>query len=145
MGKHWAMTDDRLLTVADAMVPTTVSVTVEDSVATAADILRQHSLTGLPVCTNDRVVGLVTPLQLLKEPPYRPVGAVMTRETVPATPDLSLLQVYTLMVRQRVDVLPVVDTGAIVGQITMIAVMRAQGQQTDPLTGLPWATALRLW
>src|SRR5215471_7836332 len=120
------MTDEGLLTVAEAMVPTTVSVTAEDSVATATDILRLRGLMGLPVCTKDRVVGLVTPLQLLKEPPYRPVGAVMTREIVPATPDLSLLQVYTLMVRQRVDVLPVVDAGAIVGQISMIPVLRAK-------------------
>ncbi len=137
--------DKEFLDVAEAMVPTTVSVNVNTSVAAAADILRREALTGLPVCAKGRVVGLVTPLQLLKEPPYRPVGAVMTAEITPATPDLSLSQVYALMARQRVNVLPVVDAGAIVGQIAMVAVLRAKGQQSDPLTGLAWATAMRSW
>src|SRR5262249_43494280 len=99
------MTHEGFLTVAEAMVPTTVSVNGDDSVATAADIMRREGLMGLPVCAEDRVVGLVTPMQLLKEPPYRSVGAVMMREITPAAPDLSLMQVYTLMVRQGVEVL----------------------------------------
>lgn len=49
------------------------------------------------------------------------------------------------MTRQGVEVLPVVDAGNVVGQLSMASVLRAQGQQTDPMTGLPWATALRSW
>ncbi|HLY23016.1 MAG TPA: GGDEF domain-containing protein [bacterium] len=139
------MTDKGFLTVAETMVPTSASVNIDDSVAAAAEILRREGLMGLPVCSQGRVVGLVTPRQLLREPPYRPVGTVMTREIAPATPALSLLQTRALMVRQGVEVLPVIDAGAIVGQISMVAVLNAQGQQTDPLTGLAWATALRSW
>jgi diguanylate cyclase (GGDEF)-like protein len=49
------------------------------------------------------------------------------------------------MTRQNVEVLPVVDAGKLVGQISVTSLLRAQGQQTDPLTGLPWSTALRAW
>lgn len=139
------MTGESFLTVAEAMAPTTVSVNVDDSVGAAAGILRRESLAGLPVVAKDRVVGLVTPLQILQKPPYRPVGAFMTRGITPATPELSLPQAYALMAKQGVEVLPVVDAGAIVGQISKVAVLRSQGQQTDPLTGLPWGTALRAW
>ena len=139
------MADEAFLTVAEAMTPTIVSVNVDDSVAAAADLLRREGLAGLPICTKGRVVGFVTPRQLLKEPLLRAVGAVMTPEIAPATRELSLLQAYSLMARQGVDVLPVVDGSAVVGQISMVAVLRAQGQQTDPLTGLAWAAALRSW
>lgn len=140
------MMDDVLLTVADVMTPTPLSVTTRDTVTAAAEIIRRQALAGLPVVEEGRVLGLVTPLHLLLEPPYRPVGDVMMRGLTPASPEFSLLQAYSLMTRQSVDVLPVVDAaGAVIGQISVPAVLRAQGQQTDPLTGLPWATALRSW
>ena len=139
------MADDALITVAEAMTPTTASANVDDSVAAAADLVRREGLAGLPICAKGRVVGLVTPRQLLKEPLLRTVGAVMTPDIATATKELSLLQAYALMARQGVEVLPVVDAGAIVGQISMVAVLRAQGQQSDPLTGLAWAAALRSW
>ncbi len=139
------MMDEALLTVADVMAPTTLSVATRDTVVAAAEIIRRHGLAGLPVLEEGRLLGLVTAQQLLLEPPYRPVGEVMTRGITPATSDLSLLQAYALMTRQGVEVLPVFEAGAVVGQISIASVLRAQGQQTDPLTNLPWATALRSW
>jgi diguanylate cyclase (GGDEF)-like protein len=137
--------DDILFIVADVMVPTTVSVTGRDTVATAAKTISRGGLAALPVVTEGHIQGIVTPLQLLTAPPYRPVADVMTRGVTGATADLPLLQAYALMVRQRIEVLPVVEDGNVVGQISASAILRAQGQQTDPLTGLPAATALRAW
>ncbi len=137
--------DEVLLAVSDVMTPTILSVTTGDTVVTAAQILRRAGLAGLPVTEDDRVLGFVTAQQLLAELPYRAVGNVMTRGITPAAPGLSLLQAYALMTQQGAEVLPVVDAGRVIGQISMTAVLKALGQQTDPLTGLPWATALRAW
>ncbi len=139
------MMDEGLLTVANVMTPTTLSLTTLDAVVTAAEIIRREGLGGLPVMEGDRVAGFVTAQQLLAELPYRPVGTVMTRGIIPAAPDLSLLQTYALMTRQGVEVLPIVSDAGVVGQVSITAVLKALGQQTDPLTGLPWATALRAW
>jgi IMP dehydrogenase len=137
--------DDPLVTVADIMTPTTACAAAHDTVAAVAEIFRRHQLPGLPVTQGDRVVGIVTPLHLLREPAYRPVAEVMVRDITPATPDLTLLQAHALMTRQGVEVLPVVEHDRIIGQLGLIALLRAHTQQTDPLTGLPWAAALRTW
>ncbi len=139
------MDDASLMTVADVMMPTTVSVAAGETVAAAAEIVRRHQLPALPVVEGGRVVGLVTPVQLLREPVYRTIAELMTRTSTPATPDLTLLQAHALMQQQETEILPVVDGDRLVGQISLVAILRAQGQQTDPLTGLPWATALRAW
>ncbi len=139
------MMDEIQLTVADVMTPTTVALAPRDTVAAAVELIRREHLAGLPVVEENQVLGFVTPLQLLLEPAYRPVGDVMIQGLTPVTPALALLQAHALMTRQRVEVLPVIEDGEIVGQISVTAILRSQGQQTDPLTGLPWAAALRSW
>jgi len=135
-----------LFIVADVMRATTLFLTSRDTAATAAKLLAQHGLLALPVLEENRVLGLVTPASLLTAPPYRLVTDVMTaRGLTPATPALPLSQAYALMAGQRVDVLPVIDEGKIVGEISSTAILRVQGQQTDPLTGLPFSTAARAW
>jgi IMP dehydrogenase len=139
------MTEQSFITIADVMTVDPSSVTAGDTVVAASEILRQRNLAGLPVVEGGRLVGLVTPLQLLRQPPYRKVSEVMTAGIMPASPDLSLLQAHALLGSQRLDVLPVVEKGALVGLVSLAAILRAIGQQTDPLTGLPWSTALRAW
>ncbi len=131
--------------VADVMTKTSVCVTSQETVLAASDAIRRHHLPGLPVVDGGRVVGVVTPIQLLHQPSYRAVLEVMSTEITPVAADLPLLQAYTLLTRQRVDVLPVVQEGRLVGQISLTAILQAKGWQTDPLTGLPWAVALRIW
>ena len=133
------------LTVADAMVATAHSASTRDTIATAVKTLTRNGLAALPVVDHDRVAGLVTPLQLLAAPPYRLVGDVMTSGVTPLPTDLPLPQAYAAMTRQRVEILPVVEDGKLVGLISAAAILRKQGQQSDPLTGLPSAAALRAW
>ena len=139
------MTEQSFITVADVMTVDPSSVSAGETVVTASDILRRRNLSGLPVVEGGRLVGLVTALQLLRQPPYRKVSEVMTPGITAASPDLSLLQAHALLGSQRLDVLPVVEKGHLVGQVSLAAILRAIGQQTDPLTGLPWSTALRAW
>jgi IMP dehydrogenase len=140
------MKSEVLFIVADLMRPTAVYVTGRDTVATAAKLFAQHKLAALPILDGTRILGLVTPTSLLTAPPYRLVTDVMTEQGItPATPALPLSQAYALMAAQQIEVLPVVDDGKIVGQISSAAILRVEGQQTDPLTGLPFSTAIRAW
>jgi len=133
------------MSVADVMTPTTVAVPAEATVTTAVDLMLREDLPVLPVVSDGRVVGLVTPTQLLRWPNQRRVNDIMTTPLLCATPELSLVQAHGVATHQRLEVLPVTLDGRLVGQITLLAILQAQGQQTDPLTGLPWATALRTW
>jgi len=136
---------EALVTVADVMIANAVSVPPDATVGGASDLMLQYRLAGLPVVDEHRVVGLVGAPQLLGQPPDRTVADVMVTPLVCATPELSVVQAHTMAMGQRVETLPVVQDGRLVGQVSLVAILQAKSQQTDPLTGLPWATALRAW
>jgi diguanylate cyclase (GGDEF)-like protein len=131
--------------VADVMTPTSVFVSAGDIAAKAAAVLRAHHLPVVAVLDSGRLVSVLGPLDLLQERPFRAVTDLMTRGIVPASPDLPLLQAHALLISQDLEVLPVVENDRVVGYLTLSAVLRVVTQQTDPMTGLPWATALRMW
>jgi diguanylate cyclase (GGDEF)-like protein len=137
--------DDALTTVRHVMITPPISIPASETVWTAIDLLRQHGLPGLPVVDDGRVVGVVTSLELLRQPLYRPVSEVMRRDVTPVAPELSLVQAHLLFTRQRLDLLPVVDDGRLLGVISLTALLEARAQEMDPLTALPWSTALRAW
>ena len=136
---------EALTTVQSVMMTPPLSIPASETVGTAIELLRQHDLPGLPVVDDDRVVGIVTPVHLLRQPLYRPVSEVMKREITPAAPELSLVQAHLLFTRQGLDVLPVVEDERLLGVISLTALLEAKAQEMDPLTGLPWSTALRAW
>jgi len=137
--------EETTLTAADIMLSVTVCVSPRDAVVVAADVIRAHRLGALLVLDDRRVAGIVTPAQLLRQPLHRGVADVMTRDVRAIAHDLPLLQVYAQLARQDTEMLPVVRDERVVGQVSLVAVLRALHQQIDPLTGLPWGTALRSW
>ncbi len=131
--------------VGDAMTAAPAFVSAGDTAAKACAALRAHRLPMVPVLDAGNLIGVLAPLDLLLERPFRPVTDLMTRGIVPASPEMPLLQAHALLVSQRLEILPVIQGDRVVGHITLAAVLRAINQQTDPLTGLPWAAALRTW
>jgi diguanylate cyclase (GGDEF)-like protein len=91
------------------------------------------------------LAGVVTPFDVLDHDSSRPVSDVMARGVVAAAVDSPLLQAHELLVSQQRDVLPVLDGGRAAGHVSLAAILRVMSQPTDPLTGLPWATGLRMW
>jgi len=132
-------------TVADVMIPAPVTVRGSATVGEAIDLIRDYDQAGLAVVEGDRVVGVITPIHLLRQPLYRAVREVAATDISPARPDLPIGQAYDLLARQRADLLPVIEGNRLVGLITLTAVLEARSQERDPLTGLPWSTALRNW
>jgi IMP dehydrogenase len=133
------------VTVGDLMIRHPVTLGESDPIGRAIDLIRQHRLRVLPVVRGDRIVGVVTPEHLLRQPLYRPVAEVMLRDIEPATPDLLPVQAQGLLTRYGISALPVAQDGRLVGVVSLEAVLQAAGQHTDPLTGLPWSPALRAW
>jgi IMP dehydrogenase len=127
------------------MVPAPTLMAGSATVGAAIDLIREHGHAGVAVVDDERLVGFLTPIHLLRQPLYRTVAEVMATDVTPVTPELPIGQAYDLLTKQHVDVLPVVDRGRLVGLITLTAVLEARSQERDPMTGLPWATALRNW
>ena len=137
--------DGALITLADLIPGAPAILDCTDTVELAIEIARTERAHGLPVVDGDRLVGLVTLLQLLGQPPDRLIGEVMLSPIEPATPDMLPVEGYRLMTRQGVDPLPVIDGGRVIGVVDRAALLETVNQQTDSLTGLPWAVSLRTW
>jgi diguanylate cyclase (GGDEF)-like protein len=137
--------DGLIITLSDLIPGPPAVVDRTDTVAVAIDIVCAERLNGLPVLDGQQLVGLITPLQLLGHPPDRPIGDVMLSPIEPGTPDMLSTEGYRLMTRQGLDVLPVADAGRVVGVVARSALLETFTEQTDPLTGLPWAVSLRTW
>lgn len=137
--------DGVIITLADLMPKRPAVVDHTGTVALAVEIVCAERLNGLPVVDGERLVGLITPLQLLGQPADRPIVEVMLSPIEAATPDMLPTEGYRLMTRQGLDVLPVIDGGRIVGVVDRAALLETFTQQIDSLTGLPWASSLRAW
>lgn len=132
--------------VSDVMTRGVISLSPEDTVHKAAELMLRYDLSGFPVLDQGKLVGIITEgdflrrietgterrrshwLELLTSPDRlaeeythahaRKVGEVMTHELVTIDENASLEAAVELMERHRIKRLPVVKGGVVVGIIT---------------------------
>jgi CBS domain-containing protein len=125
--------------VADFMTSSVVTIAPGATVAEAQRIFAERDFNCLPVVRDDRVVGVLTKLDLLKAfrfredrvvPPYativsEPVRRFMNETVAAVRPDTPLTRVLEQMVKTRFRSVPVVADGRLVGIVSREDVMRA--------------------
>jgi CBS domain-containing protein len=105
-------------TARDVMITSVVSTSPEESVDEAARLLTFHDISGLPVCVNGRVVGVVSEADLIGKSGTT-VGQVMTSPAVTVVESTSLEHVAEQLTQQRIRRLPVIDRdGQLVGVVS---------------------------
>lgn len=130
-------------TVGQLMASPAITVAPSETVAAAAQRLREHGLGALPVVEDGRLVGIVTIKDLLGHPPYRPIREVMTSSVVTIASAEPVTAAYALMDAHGIGRLPVVENGTLLGIVTRTDLLRELGKLIDPLTELPWSGSLR--
>ena len=95
-------------TARDVMVTNVVAVSPGDTVDEAARLLTFHDISGLPVCLQGRVVGVISEADLIGKS-GETVGAVMTSPAVTVSESTSLEHVAEQLTQQRIRRVPVVD------------------------------------
>lgn len=138
--------------VRDRMIPSPPTVTPRTTIATALRLLREHHLPALPVCEGGRVRGVIDEKALLRLTPSeattldvyelrdvldRLTLAVATVTLVPTvTPDTSLIEAASLLLRTGRTVVLVVEGTHLAGLLTERALLAAAiGQPTHALAG----------
>lgn len=99
----------------------------EESVAVAARTLTNYNIGAMPVCGSDgRVCGLVTDRDIVtrclasgKNPASTPVREVMTTSVVSAGPDMDAVLAASLMGREQIRRLPVVENERLLGMVSL--------------------------
>jgi IMP dehydrogenase len=96
-----------------------VTVSKEAKVGEAAEIMKKHRISGLPVIENNRLVGIITGRDIRFTDPSVSVGEAMTEDVVVARPSITPEEAVELMKKHKVEKLPVVDKDrTLVGLIT---------------------------
>lgn len=111
----------------DIMTDAVIRIHPEETVAVAARMLAHNNIGALPVCGNDgRVIGVVTDRDLVTRclasgwtPEKTRVREVMTGSVVAAPPDMEAGAAASLMGRQQVRRLPVVEDGKLCGMVSL--------------------------
>ncbi|MCR4419099.1 MAG: CBS domain-containing protein [Clostridia bacterium] len=122
--------------VADIMCREVITVGPLESVARAEGLMRAHRIGGLPVLEDGRLVGIITSRDVRASHPNRLVTDAMTRNPVVVSPQLSLWEAKEVLEKNRIERLPVVEGGRLVGIVTKAALYAELGKYWDALTGL---------
>jgi CBS domain-containing protein len=116
-------------TVREAMTPNVRSAATTDSLADAAQTMKQEDVGSLPVVEDDRLIGILTDRDIVLravaervDPQSINVGDVASRDLVShdlvtVEPEQDLDDALALMALHRVRRLPVVEDGRLVGML----------------------------
>ncbi len=94
----------------------------------ADDLMAKYRISGVPICDNGKLVGIITNRDLKFETDYsRPINEVMTKENLVTAPVGTTLEDATEILRKnKIEKLPIVDKkGALRGLITIKDIEKA--------------------
>ena len=111
----------------EVMTNPVIRIHPDETVAVAARTLTHYNIGALPVCGNDgHLLGLVTDRDLVtrclaagRSPLHTAVRDVMTRAVVSARPDMDTNLAASLMGREQVRRLPVLENGKLCGMVSL--------------------------
>jgi CBS domain-containing protein len=113
------------MNIREVMTPNPRTVSPDDSIQSAARIMRDEDTGAIPVVENGRPVGLVTDRDIVVRAVAdggqldRPVREIATTNIVAVTPDMSTREANELMREHQVRRLPVVEGERLVGMVSI--------------------------
>ncbi len=127
--------------VQDYMTPSPVTVSPDDLLGDALDLMKKHSIRRLPVVSRGKIAGLVTEQDLMKASPSSATSLsvweinylfskikiknIMTREIFTIKSDAILEEAALIMQEKQISTLPVLENNHLVGIITESDIFKA--------------------
>ncbi|NLA11914.1 MAG: CBS domain-containing protein [Firmicutes bacterium] len=127
--------------VKDYMTPSPVTVSPDDLLGDALDLMKKHSIRRLPVVSRGKIVGLVTEQDLMKASPSSATSLsvweinylfskirikdMMTKEIFSIKSDTILEEAALIMQKKQISTLPVLENNKLVGIITESDIFKA--------------------
>jgi CBS domain-containing protein len=113
------------MNIRDVMTPNPRTVSPNDSIQSAACVMRDEDTGVVPVVDNGRPVGVITDRDIVVRAVAeggqlnRPVRDIVTTELVAVHPDMSVQEATELMSEHQVRRLPVIDNNRLVGIVSI--------------------------
>ncbi|MCQ8893764.1 MAG: CBS domain-containing protein [Methanolinea sp.] len=114
--------------VSEFMTNDVVSVEIPGNRDDVLKILKRTGISGVPVLKKNKLVGIITRKDLLRKAEESQLGLLMTPDPVTIGPDASIREAASLMIRESVRRLPVVEDGRLVGLISVADLVAALAQ-----------------
>ena len=111
--------------IRDVMTPNPKTVSPNDTIQTAAQVMQAEDTGAVPVVNNGQVLAVVTDRDIVVRVVAEggsfssPVGAIATKSVVCATPDMSTREASDLMSEHQIRRLPVVENERLVGIVSL--------------------------
>ena len=111
--------------IRDVMTPNPKTVSPNDTIQTAAQVMQAEDTGAVPVVTNGQVLAVVTDRDIVVRVVAEggsfssPVGNIATKSVVCATPDMSTSEASDLMSEHQIRRLPVVENDRLVGIVSL--------------------------
>ncbi|MEE8168198.1 MAG: CBS domain-containing protein [Candidatus Hydrothermarchaeales archaeon] len=113
----------------DVMITELVTVSPNEKIALTDLIMTRRNIGGLPVIDKGKLVGIITQRDIMFARNYDIGGLMtkdlMTKELITVEQEAYLKNVLGLMLENKIERLPVVDDGRLVGLIVHDRILRA--------------------
>jgi len=114
--------------VADFMTTDVVSVEIPGNRDDVLKILKRTGISGVPVLKGGKLVGIITRKDLLRKAEETQLGLLMTPDPVTISPDATVREAASLMIKHAVRRLPVIENKKLVGLISVADLVAALAQ-----------------
>ncbi|MBP1753839.1 MAG: hypothetical protein H6Q59_237 [Firmicutes bacterium] len=112
--------------VRDIMTKEIASLRSDDTIEHAAQLMKQYNCGSLPVCTQDKLIGIVTDRDIAvrsvatgEDVTSRRVGDIMTNDVVFANPETDVNDAARIMSDRQIRRLPVVENNSLIGIVAL--------------------------
>lgn len=102
------------------------SLNVDDTIETAAQLMKEHNIGSVPVCSGERVVGIITDRDIAvravaegENTKLQSVRTIMSSNPVLGNPNMDIHEVSRIMSERQIRRLPIVENNNLVGVISL--------------------------
>jgi CBS domain-containing protein len=114
------------LKVKDIMSKDIASLRSDDSIERAAQLMKQYNCGSIPVCTQDKIIGIVTDRDIAvrsvasgQDVSEKRVGDIMTEDVVFGSPEMEVSDAARLMSDRQIRRLPIVENNSLIGIVAL--------------------------
>jgi CBS domain-containing protein len=112
--------------VREIMSKDVASLRSDDSIERAAQLMKQYNCGSIPVCTHDKLIGIVTDRDIAvrsvasgEDVTSTRVGEVMTDNVVFGSPEMDVNDAARLMSDRQIRRLPIVENNSLIGIVAL--------------------------
>lgn len=112
--------------VKEIMSKEIASLSSEDSIEKAAQLMKEHNVGSVPVCSQDKIVGIVTDRDIAlrsvasgQDSKQHKVSEIMTSNPVVGSPDMNVQDAAKMMSESQIRRLPIVENNSLVGMVAL--------------------------